>query len=328
MKASRVLFRVRQQHTSSRFAALLAATILLTSTTAFATGSLLLSRDGELPAGEIKGIVDLSVSVPFDAARVTITVDGQKIAESLPSPYRVTVDFGPNAVEHKIVVSALTADKHRLQWSQTINRGHRSLAVKLKAVDPTNGVFEATVTAPDDDQVQSVALWESGKQVATLEEAPYRFTVPAGDFVQVTARSKSGEEAADFWSSAGEVHVESVDVRTVPLYVSVVDHNGSTRADVDRSLFTVIDNGHEGEILEFGKAFDQPISIALLLDASTSMTYTMHDASRAAIEFVEKAMRPNDRCTVFAIRDVPRREVALTSDRAEVEKAINAIKPM
>jgi len=328
MKASRVLFRVRQQHTSSRFAALLAATILLTSTTAFATGSLLLSRDGELPAGEIKGIVDLSVSVPFDAARVTITVDGQKIAESLPSPYRVTVDFGPNAVEHKIVVSALTADKHRLQWSQTINRGHRALAVKLKAVDPTNGVFEAAVTAPDDDPVQSVALWESGKQVATLEEAPYRFTVPAGDFVQVTARSKSGEEAADFWSSAGEVHVESVDVRTVPLYVSVVDHNGSTRADVDRSLFTVIDNGHEGEILEFGKAFDQPISIALLLDASTSMTYTMHDASRAAIEFVEKAMRPNDRCTVFAIRDVPRREVALTSDRAEVEKAINAIKPM
>jgi len=328
MRASTVLCRVRNQATS-RFSTALLASFLLSSTFALANDTIVLSRDEQPPAGEIKGVVDLAVSVPFDAARVTITVDGQKIAESLPSPYRVTVDFGPNTVEHKIGVTAITASKHRLQWSETINRGHRALAVKLDAVDAAKGIFEATVTAPDDDPVQTVSLWESGKQIASLDQPPYRFTIPtpASDFVQATARTKGGDEAADFWSSAGEVHVESVDVRTVPLYVSVIDHNGSTRADVDRSLFKVIDNGHEGQILEFGKAFDQPISIALLLDASASMTYSMRDAENAAVAFVRKAMRPTDRCTVFSIRDTPRREVALTSDRDSVEKAILSMKP-
>ena len=68
--------------------------------------------------------------------------------------------------------------------------------------------------------------------------------------------------------------------------------------------------------------FDQPISIALLLDASASMTYAMRSASKAAMTFVDRTLKPGDRCTVFAVRDTPRREIALTSDRDAIEKAI------
>ncbi|HWS71507.1 MAG TPA: VWA domain-containing protein, partial [Thermoanaerobaculia bacterium] len=158
-----------------------------------------------------------------------------------------------------------------------------------------------------------------------------RFTIPAESFrdgfVPVTAKTKSGLEAADFWSSAGDVHVEQVDVRTVPIFVSVVDRNGQTRTDIDRSLFRILDNDTEGKILEFGKAFDQPISIALLLDSSASMTYELKNATTAARAFVERMLKPNDRCTVFAVRDVPRRLQELTTDKALVEKAINDIRP-
>jgi len=38
-------------------------------------------------------------------------------------------------------------------------------------------------------------------------------------------------------------------VRTVPLFVSVVDNNGNTRDDVDRSLFRIMDNGSEAKII-------------------------------------------------------------------------------
>src|SRR5262249_8053274 len=161
-----------------------------------------------------------------------------------------------------------------------------------------NRFFEAAVTSPEDDPVQKVEFWDSGKVIATLTSAPYRFVIPAENFqtqfVQVTARTWSGDEAADFWSGAGDVHAESVEVRTVPIYVSVIDRNGITHDDVDRSLFRIIDNGSEGKILEFGKAFDQPISIALILDASSSMTYSIKGAARAALAFVEHTLKAGD----------------------------------
>lgn len=144
----------------------------------------------------------------------------------------------------------------------------------------------------------------------------------ASGFVQVTARTRSGEEAADFWSATGAIVAEEMQVRTIPIFVSVVDRNGNTRDDIDRSQFRIIDNEAEGTIVEFGKAFDQPISIALLLDASNSMTHSMQHASKAAAEFVEMALKEGDRCSVTAIQDVPRRRQALTSERNDVANAV------
>src|ERR1043166_6467527 len=112
---------------------------LLTITSASANTQLVLTRDGHAE-GELKGMVDLTAVPGFDAARVTITVDGEKIAEALPSPYRVTVDFGPVAVQHKIVVTAVTQDHRRVQWQQTVNKGHLPLSVKIDAVDVANRV--------------------------------------------------------------------------------------------------------------------------------------------------------------------------------------------
>jgi VWFA-related protein len=302
---------------------------VLLATSAQATTQLLLSR-GDKPEGEFKGVVELTVRPGLDEARVTLVVDGQKLADGMRSPYRVTVDFGPLVVEHKISVTAFSAGSHRVQWYETVNHGHLPLSVKLQSVDLANRVFEAAVTAPDEDPVQVVELWEGGKVIASASQPPYRFTIPVENFqqqfVQVTAKSKSGEEAADFWSGTGDVHAESVEVRTVPIFVSVVDGNGVTRDDVDRSFFRVLDNGTEAKILEFGKAFDQPISIAVVLDASSSMLYEMENATKAALGFVEHTLKQGDRCTVFSVRETPRREIPLTADRAAVEKSLEAIK--
>jgi Ca-activated chloride channel family protein len=322
--------RASQVHRSSRIPlAAIVCTLLIAVSAQATTTQLVLHRDTR-PEGVIKGVVDLTVSPGFDDARVTVVVDGQKLADGLRSPYHLTVDFGPNAVEHKISITAYTAANRKIQWTDTINRGHLPLSVTLTPVDLANRVFQASVTSPEDDPVQAVEFWDNGKVIGRLNESPYRFAIPAENFrqqfVQVTAKTKSGDEAADFWSGSGDVHAESVEVRTVPLFVSVVDRNGNTHDDVDRSLFQVMDNGSEGTILEFGKAFDQPISIALIVDASASMTYSIDDATRAALNFVQRTLKQGDRCSVFSVRDVPRREVALTADRTSVEKAIGGIR--
>src|SRR4051794_20633921 len=278
-----------------KIATLSRSLVVAVSTFAFtfslhATEQLILSRDAQTERGELKGVIELTVAPGFDDARVNLTLDGDKIAENLHSPYKVTVDFGQVPIEHRIGVTVWSGTK-KIQWHETVNRGHQALSVKVVPVDLDNRIFEAKTTAPEDDPIVSVALWDAGKEIADATTAPYRFTIPQSvvesGFVQVTAKSKSGEEVADFWSTTGDVHVESVEVRTVPIFVSVIDGNGQTRDDVTKDLFKVMDNGTEGKILEFGKAFDQPISIALLLDSSASMTYELPNVTKAAQTFVD-----------------------------------------
>ena len=160
---------------------------------------LVLSRDSK-PDGDVKGVVDMVISPGFDDARVSVAVDGHKIADGVLAPFHIPIDFGAQALEHRITVTAVTADKRRVQWQTTINKGHLPLAVMVKPADFANRVFEAEVTASDDDPIAGVTLWDNGKAVATLSAPPYRFTLSpeqfAQQFVQVTAKTKSGEEAA------------------------------------------------------------------------------------------------------------------------------------
>jgi VWFA-related protein len=310
--------------------ALSAILSLLVATRAAAATQLVLTRgDQNLHPGEYTGVVELVIDAEIENAKVTVTVDGQKIATNLLEPHRVTVDFGPAPVQHKIAITATSPKGKRSQWTETINQGNLPLTVKVKQLDART--FEAETTSPNDDPIAIVQVWDNGHAVASVTDAPYRFEVPdsviAAGFVQVTAKTKSGEEAADFWSPGGSIVAEEMQVRTIPIFVSVVDRNGNTLDDVDRSQFRIIDNESEGKIIEFGKAFDQPISIALLLDSSASMTYSMTHASKAAAEFVDKALKDGDRCSVTAIQDVPRRKLTLTADRMEIAKAVRGITP-
>jgi len=304
---------------------------LLIAATAAAETQLVLSRGTHTEhTARYTGVVDLAIVPGFDNAKVTISVDGQKVAANLLAPYHVDVDFGPTAIEHRITVTAVSPRGKRVQWSETINRGNLPLTVAVKQV--AGRTFEAATTSPEGDPIEAVQLWDNGKLVTSLTAAPYRFEVPdsvldAG-FVQVTARAKSGEEAADFWSPAGAIVSEEMQVRTIPIFVSVVDRDGNTRDDVDRAQFRIIDNESEAKIIEFGKAFDQPISIALLLDGSASMTYSIQHASKAAADFVDKALKDGDRCSVTAIQDVPRRKQTLTEDRAAIAAAVRGITPI
>ncbi|HEU4887516.1 MAG TPA: VWA domain-containing protein [Thermoanaerobaculia bacterium] len=307
--------------------------IALLATNAKAATQILLQRGGlnDQP-GQYSGVVDLTIDPGFDNAKVTVTVDGQKVADGLMSPYHLVVDLGPTPLQHRISISAKGANGKHVRWTETINRGLLPLALRVKAMDTAAGLFEVDATSPADDPIEVVQLWDQGQVIATTSEAPYRFTVPpsilASGFVQVTARTKAGEEAADFWSAAGNVHVAELQVRTVPIFVSVVDRNGVTHDNVDRALFRIMDGNSEGTIIEFGKAFDQPISIALLVDSSASMTYSMKHAAKAAGEFVKHALKDGDRCSITAVQDVPRRKQPLTDDRAQIAAALAGITPL
>src|ERR1700716_3958965 len=100
MKAAAPDRRRRSSRPVLALGAFLASIVVARS--AAATTQLFLARDSQAATSDLTGVVDLTINPGFDDGRVTITVDGQRIAEGLRSPYRVSVDFGSSPVEHKI----------------------------------------------------------------------------------------------------------------------------------------------------------------------------------------------------------------------------------
>lgn len=293
---------------------------------------LILDRAQPPTAGEIRGITEITVIPPFEEAKVSILVDGKVVASSSTPPYTTEIDFGLNGIEHRIGVVARSRDgKKRSEWSHVVNRGNDPLTVSVRLhADGPDPHLEAVCTAPKSDPIVSVEFFDGSNILGTSHEPPHRVSVPAGfepPVIYATARTRSGEEETDFLTTGGDIAVESFQLRTVPIYVSVVDRNGSALSNLRRSSFRILDNGQETRILEFAPAFNQPISIALLLDASVSMTYEMEAATKAAVRFVKSILRPTDRLALFTIRDVPRREVPITSDWTLTEERLNAVLP-
>jgi Ca-activated chloride channel family protein len=295
------------------------------------TPGLFIARAPVSTAIDYKGTVDLTVVPPFEDARVMIRIDGHPVARALRRPYRVTVDLGPTVVEHRVeVVSSSVDGKRSKRWETVINPGSHPLTVKIRPRNAEQRLFEAVVTFPRDDKVTSVEFYDDRGVLARLTSPPYTIQVPEHSLAGVitaTAKAASGAEATDMFAGDSSIHSESYDVRTVQLLVSVSDRNGGRHSNLHSSSFEVLDKGTKARIIEVGRADEQPISVALLLDASASMTYELDNVGQAATQFVRNLIRPQDRCAVFAIRTVPKREQPLTSDKPTIEKALRSLEP-
>ncbi|MGH9456375.1 MAG: VWA domain-containing protein, partial [Thermoanaerobaculia bacterium] len=100
------------------------------------------------------------------------------------------------------------------------------------------------------------------------------------------------------------------------------DETGDVLTDLERGMFRVWDEGEKATIVGFRKVFEDPISFALVVDASNSMSEFMTDVTEAAANFVERSMRDTDRAAVYSIHNVPRQWQQLTGDQADVTAAL------
>lgn len=298
--------------------------LALLSTPALAElNRLVLEPSAPLPATRLSGPTEIIVAPPFDRARVSLLVDGREIATKTTAPYSFEVDFGPAPVERKIGVIAVDlTTKKRIQWSRVINRGDHPLSLALAATDEH---LEAVTTAPSNDPVVKVTFQAGDQVFATVTRKPFRIPISsalAAPVIVATARTRSGLETAEYFANGVEVHNETYDVRTVPLTVSVVDRNGAARSDLSAGSFTIYDKGRRGKVLEFSRAFEEPISVAVVIDGSNSMLHRMDEVRSAAKNFVESAMRQRDQFALFSARSVAKREQALTGSINEVKQKI------
>jgi len=100
---------------------------------------------------------------------------------------------------------------------------------------------------------------------------------------------------------------------TVAVYATALDRGGQMVLNLQREDFEVLDDGRPQPLTVFVKGL-QPITAALLIDTSASMTLSLELALQAAEQFVIR-MLPGDRVRVGSFSDRVDLSPEFTSDR-------------
>ena len=115
-----------------------------------------------------------------------------------------------------------------------------------------------------------------------------------------------------------------IDSSVVRLNVAVVDRMGKPVTDLNRSSFSLYENGIKQEILNFEPTVT-PFSVVMILDMSGSTTSFRQIIQMSAIRFVD-SLSPNDRVAVIEFYDKVNLRNDFTSDRKTIANSIMVAK--
>lgn len=111
--------------------------------------------------------------------------------------------------------------------------------------------------------------------------------------------------------------------RVVSLFVTVFDAQRRLQGDLTQGDFEVFDNEKPQSIILFDNKI-QPISVAVMLDTSLSMTGSMKLLQQAAEQFVMRLL-PDDRAKIGAFNDKIEVSQEFTNNRDQLTSAINDV---
>jgi len=116
----------------------------------------------------------------------------------------------------------------------------------------------------------------------------------------------------------------------VVLPVVVTDKRGEFVSDVERDRFAVFDNGRRVAVELFSNE-DTPVSVALIIDTSSSMRAKLGEVIAATLKFADSS-HPQDELSVIRFNDdvrhaVPEHRFLFASDRGALESAMTSLVP-
>jgi VWFA-related protein len=271
------------------------------------------------------GTLDVLAAAPATTARVEFFLDEQRVAQSDRAPFRARVPLGNEPRQHTLRAVAFDEKGQRVAAdSAVLNSGAESLLVAIVA--PRENEVESKTTVEIEPRasqgavITGVDVFWNEQKIAALTAPPYRYelTLPqtrAFGYVRVVAHDSSGASAEDAKLINATGMAEEIRVDAVELY-AVTNQRGLTAAD-----FVVKEDGQPVEVDVRGTP-DDPVTVGLVLDASTSMRPMMMDVLQYANEFITRALKPGDQVFVVAFDALPHVVQPLTSDRQTARAAM------
>ena len=257
--------------------------------------------------------------------KVVFSVDDkQQFARHTP-PYSVELRLKRLPTEQVVKADGYDAQGRLISSDQLVlNQPHGGLAVAIqqpaRGARPT-GRTEAVaeVTVPSERRVELVEFRLNDRLVAKLTRPPWAAAIdvpPQGDTVYLTvaAQLDDGSRAEDVRFLRSPSYVEEMAVNLVELYTTVLDGSGQLARGLNADDFEVLENGQAQKIAKFELVENLPLTLGILIDTSGSMASSLGEAQRAAGGFLERMVRPGDRCFTLTFSDRPVLRMPLTDD--------------
>jgi VWFA-related protein len=90
-----------------------------------------------------------------------------------------------------------------------------------------------------------------------------------------------------------------VDVDVVNILCTVYDQRGALVTDLKQDDFTVFENGKAQQVRHFARETNLPLTLALLLDVSGSVSRFVELEKNTAARFLEAVLRPDDQALLM-----------------------------
>jgi len=166
---------------------------------------------------------------------------------------------------------------------------------------------------------------------ATLTAPPWEtpIEVPPGEdvvYLAVAAELEDGVRAEDVRFLRAPEYLEEVEVDLVELYVTVTGRSGEVVRDLKQEEFQVFEGNERQEVLKFELVENLPLTVGVTLDTSGSMTESLGEAQRAAVEFLESIVTPpKDRCFTLTFSGRPVLRMPLSDDVEAAARSLEGI---
>lgn len=117
-----------------------------------------------------------------------------------------------------------------------------------------------------------------------------------------------------------------VETDLVNVLFSAQDRDRRLLTDLKKEDIRILEDGQSQEIFAFIRQTDLPLSLAILVDASSSMERALPEAKMAAKSFVESFVRPDkDEVAVISFTGEATLEQGMTSSVARLRRAIDRV---
>ncbi len=193
---------------------------------------------------------------------------------------------------------------------------------------PAFGPGRMVVEVQSDEAIAKVEMYVDGKLVSRRSQPPFEANFDAGQEnrkhrFRVVVTTVTGQVKEDSFETP-EIRVdEVVDLELQQLYVTA-SNSGSRVLNLDRTQFTILDDGDRQEIVTFEKG-QVPLTAILLIDVSESMQGDRLDAAMAGARAFIEDMKELDEAMLILFSDQLFRATEFTGDRQELLAALDDI---
>jgi Ca-activated chloride channel family protein len=126
-------------------------------------------------------------------------------------------------------------------------------------------------------------------------------------------------------SQSGKPPAISVRVNLVSVLVSVVDDHNRPAPDLPREAFELYEEGVAQKIEIFESETQQPLDLALMIDASLSAHKEIVFEREAAAHFIRQVLRPSDRLAIYSFDENVARIANFSGDVAALQDSLKKI---